>query len=147
MNVRAKVWFRETLTLGGYLRARLQQSQTWYYGESLGMRLARRILRLPMAPLVERIRYGHVGAATGIRRRAYEQGLRAISQHPLPLDQFDPGFAADMRLLAEKFLLDHLFSKYEFHGMAAQFAQEHPDKDVVLLADRDLFPALDLSSP
>lgn len=138
-----RAWFRETLTLGGYLRARLSRQQTWYLGESLFMRIARRLLRLPMGTLVENFHYGQLERSTGIRKLAYEQGLAVIAAEPLPLKRLDPGFAADMDLLASKFMLDHLFSKYEFQGMAMQFAQEHPEMDVRLVASERPFPTLE----
>ncbi|MCG8995498.1 hypothetical protein LH435_07100 [Laribacter hongkongensis] len=129
--------------MGAYLRARLSRQQTWYLGESLFMRIARRLLRLPMGRLVENFHYGQLERSTGIRKRAYEQGLVVIASEPLPLKRLDPGFAADMDLLASKFMLDHLFSKYEFQGMAMQFAHEHPGMDVRLVASERPFPTLE----
>lgn len=106
------------------------------------MRVARHLLRLPMGPLVDRIYYGDIECSTGIRRSAYQQGLESIARHALPLCRLDPGFPADMDLLASKFLLDDLFSRYEFQAIAMQFARENPGKDVSLFADADLFPPM-----
>lgn len=143
MRKQEKVWFRETLTLGDYLVARIRREQTFYHAESLSMRVARRLLRLPTGSLVDRIYYGDIKHSTGIRKRAYQRGLDTIVTHPLPLERLSPGFTADMDLLASKFMLDDLFSRFEFQAMAMQFAHENPLHDVRLVADIDLFPALE----
>jgi hypothetical protein len=143
MGKQGRVWFRETLTLAGYLIARAKREQTWYHAETLIMRAARRILRLPMGPLVDRFYYGDIQQSTGIRRRAYQHGVNTIASQVMPLQKLDPGFTADMDLLASKFLLDELFLRNEFQAMARQYASENLHQTVVLVADVGLFPPLE----
>lgn len=131
------VYFHECLGLIGLIVALLKKRTTFYSTQSLPLRLVLKFFRFDLGGHIRTIWYGDLAKSTGIRKAAYECALKKIDE--INPDHWNLNLRGllqiDGELIAQKFLLDFLFKKYEFYGISAQYALEHPDCSFGMVVD------------
>ncbi|MFJ9450916.1 hypothetical protein [Herbaspirillum sp. NPDC101397] len=134
MRAAEQIRFYETLSLMAYIAAAIFNRKIFYNTQSLPLRIFSKLLRMDISPHASTIWYGDLEKITGIRKNAYARALKKIQTFHVDLWDFGlrKKLAIDYHLIAEKFLLDFLFNRYEFIGLACQYADENPHCSVSL---------------
>jgi hypothetical protein len=123
--------FFEKLRTFDVVRLACTQETAFHGGQSLGARFAQRLL----APLgrnirAEKIDFGHVGAATGIRSNAYRAAEAELEWLPgrAWAESLSPVLGLDFWLTARKFFFDEFYLRFEFLEFALRYAEEYPEE-------------------
>jgi len=130
-----KVRLFETLGMLGWLSARVPD--TVFFGtKSMTVRWAERLLRGVRSEARE-ISYGDIEKAHALRAHAYRRAIERaaeIETDLAPLARAGNALGIDMELIIRKFLVETLFKRYEFLGLAKQYAAENPGTAVRVVA-------------
>lgn len=121
--------FLEQLRMLDVARLLLGGQSAVYANKTLGARLAERIAaRFGRHVSATRLGFGHVNAATGIRRKAYEAAescMDSLPGKPWALD-LSAELKIDFWLIVRKYFFDEYYNKFEFIEMALRHAEENP---------------------
>lgn len=147
---RDEVYFYENYGVISWIVSCVRKRTVFYNAQSNVLRLFLRISGVRLPGNIRAISYGDLIKSTGIRSAAYERSLRKINEiNPMSWGlNFQELIQIDERLITHKFLLEFLFKKYEFYGLATQYIQENPQYSYTmvvdpLLLDEDMFQGAD----
>jgi hypothetical protein len=141
-----RVAFRECLGISSWLGVRLRGQRCFYSTPSFALRQLRKFAPR-FASEARSISYGDIERCPGLRQDAYALALRCadeIGGDFVPLAKCGSvELGIDMELVIRKFLVETLFARYEFHGLARQYLAENSDGGAVLVAEplRGDYPA------
>lgn len=130
--------FLEKLKLTDVARLALTRQTALYGVKSLGARFAGTVLeRLGLQVRAQRIDFGELEAATGIRGNAYRAAEAALER--LPGERWAlalaPALGIDFWLIVRKYFFDELYLRFEFIEMALRYATEHRDEAHAIRVD------------
>lgn len=143
-----KVAFYEVLGVWGLISTWVWRNTTFFNSESFALRQLLKVFRLPFSENAPRaISDGDLEKSPGVRKAAYEQALRKTEEVLQSFEGFSRSnpLGIDAELIIRKFLVEVLFQKYHFCGLAHQYAVEHPNAACTLHVD-NLLRDMGLSS-
>ena len=121
-----RIVFYEILTIRNYISLIISNRHAFFNSKSFSLKAFERLFRTNVYSRARRISWGELDISTGIRRNAYEAALADLKK--LGSIRLDDSFHSlgkiDSNLILEKYFLDLLYEKYEYYGMASQFADE-----------------------
>ena len=121
-----RIVFYEILTIRNYISLIISNRHAFFNSKSFSLKAFERLFRTNVYSRARRISWGELDIRTGIRRNAYEAALADLKK--LGSIRLDDSFHSlgkiDSNLILEKYFLDLLYEKYEYYGMASQFADE-----------------------
>ena len=125
-----KVAFYEVLGVGGLVSTLVCRNTTFFNSQSFALRQLLRVFHVPFSDNAFRaISDGDLQKSPGVRKAAYEQALRKAEELLQSFEGFSRSapLQIDAELIIRKFLVEVLYQKYHFRGLARQYAVEHPN--------------------
>lgn len=129
-----KIYFHETLRLRDLATLRSWQGQVFRANETFCVRQIFRFYR-PKCLVFRSVYDGDLQKSPGIRKWAYEEAIKRSNEliGTLKFGSNEHFLKIDLELIGRKLMVEGLFRKYYFYGMASQFASEHPELDCKLM--------------
>jgi hypothetical protein len=124
-----RVCFHETFGLSELLSPWLWRHTTFVNAESFAARQVLKRFR-PRRLKTRTLSDGDVASSPGIKGTAYRNALKKAEESLRDFDCLFSGdlLGIDMELITRKLLVELLVRKYQFYGLARQYAAEHPDR-------------------
>lgn len=136
MKKKQTVCFYETFGLWDWVLVLFTRSLVFLAAESFWMRQLLKV-RGRKVGIFRKLSDGDLDRSPDIRRHAYESALIKADQIAgriafLSKEEF---LGINLDLLVRKYLVEELFRKYQFYGLADRYAQEHPELECTLHMD------------